>query len=369
MSVASDQMPGLTGVAPGVDPNIQQFQDLEGQAASVEQAAAANTAQTAQTLSTMQPPQRDTGIFSQAPLLIALTALGGKAIGLHARTMLGATNGMVKGMLMGNQQAYDDAVNQYKENRQKLLDTWDLQQKYYETLYHSYADRADAKLKAIQAARALTNDEWTHQYKDMLAQQKQGMDEFKSYMLMQNYIEKVRNDNLEDKIRQQNADTARMNANTRAQQVEQKLGTLKGPDGIKQIHGMMADLQKEMNALRNKNLGILSEEDKPKYEELLATMARLNIREQELMNDKTQPAAGGPSAAGGGPRPSVGAGVDPATGEQGTNRGLISRGGEGSGESPDVPLPLPEKGSKLLPNTYYTDGKDTRQTNSQGTFD
>jgi hypothetical protein len=307
--------------------DLQQFQDLEGQAAGAQEQAAASTQQTAQTLSTMQPPQRNTGIFSQAPLLIALTALGGKAIGLHARTMLGATNGMVKGMLMGNQQAFDDATKQYEENRQKLLDTWKLQQSYFDTLSKAYSERADAKLKAIQAARQLTNDEWQHEYKDQLAAMKNGMNEETAYLKQQELIHKIEQDNVMDSVRRMNADTARMKADIQKQQFDQKL---QGTSSLKDIDGMIKDLNTQARAIQAKTGGLrqLNPDEEQQYNDLLTRMGQLNVRRQELMEQGRQTGI---------ERPSVGTGVDPATGapsgSQSAKSGVIDRG-QGVSEPP-----------------------------------
>src|SRR6266478_6616538 len=144
------------------------------------QAAGAQAGQASQ-IQSMQPPQRDTAVYDMMPFLLGMTALGGKATGLHSRVMLGALNGMVKGTLMGNQQQFEDSFQKYQENKQKLLQLFALQNQYYATLRDAYKDRADADYKAAELARRMTNDEWQHEYRDQLAQQKQGMDELKSY--------------------------------------------------------------------------------------------------------------------------------------------------------------------------------------------
>lgn len=103
-------------------------------------------------------PQRSPGITSVAPLLIGLAALGGKAAGLHATTMLGATNGMVEGLIKGNEQKYRDQKQAYDTAYQQWLDKWKQQQQIYNEMRQVYKGRVDADLKALQFARQVTGD-------------------------------------------------------------------------------------------------------------------------------------------------------------------------------------------------------------------
>ncbi len=107
---------------------------------------------------TQKPPERNNSIMSVAPYLIGLAALGGKMTGLHATTMLGATNGMVKGLIQGNEQAYKDQKQKYDEAYQRWLDKWSQQQKIYNEMRQVYKGRIDADLKALQFARQVMGD-------------------------------------------------------------------------------------------------------------------------------------------------------------------------------------------------------------------
>src|ERR1700676_3902648 len=103
-------------------------------------------------------PQQQPGITAVAPLLIGLAALGGKATGLSATTMLGATNGMVEGLIKGNDQKYRDQKSAYDDAYSKWLDKWKQQQQIYNEMRQVYKGRVDADLKALQFARQVTGD-------------------------------------------------------------------------------------------------------------------------------------------------------------------------------------------------------------------
>lgn len=107
---------------------------------------------------TEKPPERQPGITGVAPLLIGLAALGGKAAGLHATTMLGATNGMVEGLIKGNEQKYRDQKASYDAAYQQYRDKWDQQNKIYNEMRQVYKGRVDADLRALQFARQVTGD-------------------------------------------------------------------------------------------------------------------------------------------------------------------------------------------------------------------
>lgn len=103
-------------------------------------------------------PQRNYGIMSVAPYLIGLAALGGKVAGLHAKTMLGATNGMVQGLIKGSDQAYADNKKRYDDAYQKWADQFNQQKKIYDEMRQVYKGRIDADLRALEFARKATGD-------------------------------------------------------------------------------------------------------------------------------------------------------------------------------------------------------------------
>lgn len=136
---------------------------------------------------TEKPPERQPGITGVAPWLIGLAALGGKAVGLHATTMLGATNGMVQGLIQGNEQKYKDQKSAYDEAYQKYREKFDQQDKIFKEMIQVYKGRADAAFKALQFTRLVTND-GTHT--------RQG-DE-KHFLEVQKYDEGVRKHDMDD---------------------------------------------------------------------------------------------------------------------------------------------------------------------------
>lgn len=108
---------------------------------------------------TEKPPEHDVGIYSRMPYLIGLAALGGKFSKLHARTMLSATNGMVQGMMKGDQAAYQEHEKKYNDAYQRWLDKFTVQQRLFAEMRQVFKGRIDADLKALEFARKTTNDE------------------------------------------------------------------------------------------------------------------------------------------------------------------------------------------------------------------
>lgn len=124
-----------------------------------------------------QAPQRDVqGVMSVAPLLIGLTALGGKFAKMNGRTMLAATNGMTKGLMQGNEQAYQDSRKRYDDAYQKWLDKFTQQNKLYDEMRNVYKGRIDADLRALEFARKATGDD-----------HKVDMDSFKNWLQEKQY--------------------------------------------------------------------------------------------------------------------------------------------------------------------------------------
>jgi hypothetical protein len=93
-------------------------------------------------------------LMSQAPLLIGLTALGGSVMGVPAQAMLASTNGMVSGLVKGDQQAYQDEKEKYQSeyNRwaKKHGELWNI----FQSLQDAYKASLGEKQGAIKAAEA-----------------------------------------------------------------------------------------------------------------------------------------------------------------------------------------------------------------------
>lgn len=109
-----------------------------------------------------QEPQRNMGVMATMPYLVGLAALGGKAAGLHAKTMLGGVNGMVQGIMQGNEKAYTDSKKKYDDAYQRWLDKFQQQQKLFTEMRQVYKGRIDADMKALEFARKATNDATSH---------------------------------------------------------------------------------------------------------------------------------------------------------------------------------------------------------------
>lgn len=127
-----------------------------------------------------QEPTRNMGVMATMPYLVGLAALGGKAAGLHAKTMLGGVNGMVQGILQGSEKRYTDEKKKYDDAYQRWLDKFQQQQKLFTEMRQVYKGRIDADMKALEFARKATND-----------QQKAGQDDFKNWMSEQEYARKL----------------------------------------------------------------------------------------------------------------------------------------------------------------------------------
>jgi hypothetical protein len=183
---------------------------------------------------TEQPPQRDMGVMALSPYLIGIAVLGGKAAGIHAKTMLGAVNGMTEGLIKGSEQKYQDGRKSYDDAYQRWLDKFSLQQKLYAEMRQVYKGRVDADLKALEFARKATGD--AH---------KVDMDEFKNWMQTQEYARKLQETN--EKIdHNRNMEQINREKIERAKQAQAKKQAEKGQaiDGtIEQIDQLIAQLQ------------------------------------------------------------------------------------------------------------------------------
>jgi hypothetical protein len=150
----------------------------------------------------MQPPEPNRGVLSVAPLLIGLAAIGGKSMGLHAQVMLGAMNGMVSGAMKGDQMAYQDNLKKYQLNQQKMMAVYELQNQYYQEMMNAYKGQADAELKAITLARQLSDDEFNKQYKTSDLALKNQMNEFDRWYKQQSLVDKLKQTDISNQIRE-----------------------------------------------------------------------------------------------------------------------------------------------------------------------
>lgn len=140
-----------------------------------------------------QEPTRNMGVMATMPYLVGLAALGGKAAGLHAKTMLGGINGIVQGIRQGNEQAFADSKKKYDDAYQRWLQEFTQKNKLYQSALQFYAGRTDAQMKALQFAINATEK----QQRDMTT------DEFKRWKQEQDYAVKLQE--LQQKIDYQGA--------------------------------------------------------------------------------------------------------------------------------------------------------------------
>lgn len=106
-----------------------------------------------------EPRINPNGVMATMPFLIGLAALGGSFAGVHAKTMLSATNGMTKGLIQGNQKAYEDAHERYQESYRRYIDKHQQQLQIYNEMRQVYKGRVDADLRALEIARKATGDQ------------------------------------------------------------------------------------------------------------------------------------------------------------------------------------------------------------------
>lgn len=163
MSTPSDQMgfPGTADSQPlgALAPMFEQEQQDQKAAQGVALAGAENTKSQEQTLQNVKPPTTK-GMLEPMPFLLALSAIGGAASGLHGRVMLGALAGMAKGAVQGHEMGVQDAMKTYEANWKKLSALFALQNQYYNELYEAYGKNAEGQMQAIEMVQKLTNDEF-----------------------------------------------------------------------------------------------------------------------------------------------------------------------------------------------------------------
>lgn len=185
-----------------------------------------------------QEPTRNMGVMSTMPYLIGLAALGGKAAGLHAKTMLGGVNGMVQGVIQGNEKAYADSKKKYDDAYQRWLDKFTQQQKLYTEMRQVYKGRIDADMKALEFARKATNDATTHS--DKVTQQ-----DFLKWKQEQDYALKLQDLNAKIDHNKATEDIAREKvARAKAAAAKKQAEHTQALDGaISEIDDLVAQIQ------------------------------------------------------------------------------------------------------------------------------
>lgn len=98
------------------------------------------------------PQEHFNEIMQQAPLLMGLAAIGGSLGHQHGMTMLQSTNAMMKGIVSGSKQQYEDARKNYDESYQQFLDKQKTWMDVYKAYSTAYKGNVDAQLRAVTAA-------------------------------------------------------------------------------------------------------------------------------------------------------------------------------------------------------------------------
>lgn len=105
-----------------------------------------------------QPHEQIQNIMSGAPWLMALVALGGAAGKLNGQAMMDGLNGVSDGLIKGDQEGMERSWQRYNAEYQKWKDRSEEQFKIYGVLSQAYGTAMDGRLRAMQAAHAMTND-------------------------------------------------------------------------------------------------------------------------------------------------------------------------------------------------------------------
>lgn len=188
---------------------------------------------------TEKPPERDTGIYNRMPYLIGLVALGGKFSKLHGKTMLSATNGMVQGLMKGDQAAYQEQQKKYDDAYQRWLDKFTVQQRLFAEMRQVYKGRIDADLKALEFARKATMDD-----------HKVTQDDVKNHLQAEQMGIKLKEVN--EKIRHNEA--AEATARDRETRLTEKDTASKGAKGTSRAHALT--LVDELEAIVEQNKSV-----------------------------------------------------------------------------------------------------------------
>jgi hypothetical protein len=93
-------------------------------------------------------------VMKQAPLMMALGAIGGAFGKQHGITMLASTNAMMKGIVQGNADAYSAAREKYDQQYAEFKDKQKTWMDVYKAYSAAYKGRIDADIKAVQGANA-----------------------------------------------------------------------------------------------------------------------------------------------------------------------------------------------------------------------
>ena len=92
------------------------------------------------------------------PFLFAMSALGGKLTKASGMSMLGGMTGMQKGLIQGDQEAYQKNRQKYEDAYRKWREDWESKRDTYEMYLKAYAPRIDASKIAWEKAEKVHDD-------------------------------------------------------------------------------------------------------------------------------------------------------------------------------------------------------------------
>lgn len=108
---------------------------------------------------TQEPPHEQIqNIMAGAPWMMALVALGGAAGKLSGQAMMDGLNGVSDGIIKGDAEGMEQSWKRYEAEFQKWNARAEQQMRIYNVLSQAYGSANDAKMKAMAAAHAMTND-------------------------------------------------------------------------------------------------------------------------------------------------------------------------------------------------------------------
>ena len=188
-----------------------------------------------------EPQNQFNAIVGMSPLLAALGAVGGVFGRAHGISMLMTTNAMMKGMVQGADDQYQDARKQYEFKYQQWKDQLRTFNDTYKAYMQAYKGRIDAADRAYKGALAavgmdakgtkLTND----QYEKMI----------KLGILMDTKDEKIRHDKAQEVTDRIKADSAagrveveRQNSRIKEADLRQKIKTQDSNQVVATIRGL-----------------------------------------------------------------------------------------------------------------------------------
>lgn len=169
------------------------------------------------------PTDHFNDIVGIAPLLMALGAVGGKFGNAHGIAMLESTNAMMKGMVTGSAEQYDDARKQYNQKYEQWQDqqrTWNDTYKAYMT---AYKGRIDAQQRAVQGANAAVG----LATKNANMTEKQVMDQAKIAVQIKDVNSKIQSRSASDESKRIQAESSASKAATAEKEVDLKYAQLK----------------------------------------------------------------------------------------------------------------------------------------------